>query len=159
MNPSRLINAILLSIFLSGTASCQSGKFLIKEDRDSVTISYKWKRYGLVKKDKPLCLVLRLTNYNPDRVQVSFHVDYYWKAIRKESSEEVTYCIRPESRIQGKMWDLVFSSGEFSEDRVLDKGFLWELGDLAISHDAECRTRLNIKIKPDARAMNHENPE
>ena len=153
MKPSVLICAALLSVFLSGNGRAQINKYLTKESQDSVTIAYKWKRYGLFKKNRPLCLALRISNYNPDRILVSFHVDYYWEAMRKASSENVEYCIRPSGKIQGKMWDLVFSSGEFSESQVGDERFMWEIGDLIIKHDSDCRTRLNIQIKPEARAM------
>jgi hypothetical protein len=46
------------------------------------------------------------------------------------------------------MWDLVFSTGKFKKEKIFDDRFLWDISDLEIIHHADCKSRLNIRIKP-----------
>ena len=124
-----------------------------KEFREGITISYKWKQCGFLKKDSDPRLFLKIRNENPHKVLVGFTVDYYWNTILDASSEKVQYCVKPHRKIRGKMWDLVFTSGRFSREQISDESFMWEISDFEIIHDTDCRTRLNIKIKPEIREM------
>ena len=126
---------------------------------DGITFSYRWKEGGIFKKDTTLRLVLKIENENAHRVLVRFRVNYYWKATLNASSQMVEYCIKPERTIRGRMWDLVFSSGKFSKEQIFDDMFMWELSDIEILHNADCETRLNIKMKPGTRKMNPKNNE
>lgn len=63
--------ALLALISLTGSDQVRSRKFLTKEFQDNLILSYKWKKYGLIRKDKPLQLVLRISNRNPHKIRVS----------------------------------------------------------------------------------------
>lgn len=143
----RIIPAITILILMSGQDQIQTHIYIYKESQDNVTISYKWKRYGLFKKDKPIRLVLRIENDNPYRIQVNFSVDYYWRAVRRASSEKADYCIKPNGRIKGKIWNLAFDTGPFSENEILDARFMWDISDFSIQHEADCKPRLNRRNK------------
>ena len=91
---------------------------------------------------------LKIKNYNHHKVMISFRINYYWQAIRTASSQRMQYCVKARRKIRGKMWDLVFSTGKFKKEQILDDRFLWDISDLEISHHADCKSRLNIRIKP-----------
>jgi len=153
----RILTFTILCFTLAAVYGNQSlpEKYKTKEFHEGITISYKWKKAGLFKKkDAPLQLVLKIGNENPHRVLVRFRVIYYWKAVIDATSKKVQYCVKPNRKIRGKIWDLVFSSAGFTEEEISDDIFMWEIGDLDIIHDADCETRLNIKIKPEIRKMN-----
>jgi hypothetical protein len=97
--------------------------------------------------------VLKIQNFNPHKVMVRFRVNYYWKAVRSASSQQMEYCVKPGRSLRGKMWDLVFSSGKFNREEVFDARFLWEIADLKIEHHTDCKTKLNIRIKPETHDM------
>lgn len=141
----------MLGLFMMGRHGDPliAGQFKVKEEVDDVIISYKWKRSGFFKKDAPLRLVLSIKNENPHKVMVRFRVQYYWKTVLSASSDKSSYCVKPHRRIRGKMWDLVFSSGKFNEEKIHDEFFLWEIAELEITHHADCHSRLNIKFKPE----------
>jgi hypothetical protein len=124
-----------------------SGDFIEWVQKDSVTISYKWKQYGLFKKDKPFQLVLKIENRNPQRISLDFRVGYYWGAVLKKSSDRVEYCVKPGKKIKGKLWDLVFESGGYKESQLKDPMFTFDLTEIKIREDPECRTRFNLKLR------------
>ena len=140
--------AAILILFIHG-GLVFSQKFAIKDSNENVLISYKWKKAGIFRKDAPLLLVLKIKNFNPHKVMVSFSVDYYWNAVLAESSQKMHYCIKPKKRIRGKVWDLAFSSGKFTKDQIFDDQFLWAISELEINHHADCKAQLNLKKKSD----------
>jgi hypothetical protein len=86
-----------------------------------VTISYKWKKVGFIKKNKSLRLVLKIRNDNPHKVLVRFQVNYYWKAMIKASSQKngILYLTsekdsREAARSSVKFLTILFSKELFS---------------------------------------------
>ncbi len=148
MHRTTLITLACTLIFLTN-GNQLSAQFKIKEQLDEVTISYKWKKTGLFGKDDPPRLILKIDNENKYRMMISFRVNYFWKAAMAASSQRVEYCVKSGRKIRGKMWDLVFSAGRFTEEQILDENFLWEISELEIVKDADCKSRLNIRIKPE----------
>jgi hypothetical protein len=134
---------------LSGHAQADpfSGDFVDRFQKNSVTISYKWKQYGLFKKDKPYRLVLKIENRNPRRILLGFRVNYFWGAVLKKSSDRVQYCVKPGKKIRGKLRGLVFESGGYIESQLKDPMFTFDLTEIQIGEDPECRTRFNMKLK------------
>lgn len=133
-----------------------AGQFTPKEVQEDILISYKWKKSGFLRKDGPVQLVLKIQNHNPHRVLIRFQVNYYWKTILSASSRQVEYCVKPGQTIHGKLRDLVFSSGNFNEEQIQGDNFLWEISDLEINHDADCKNSLILKLKPDLDELKQE---
>jgi hypothetical protein len=148
MNRTTFLALVLGWVLLSQGNQSLAGRFRIKDTLEKVTIYYKWKKEGLFRRDALPQLVLKIRNSNPHKVLVSFRVDYYWNTILSVSSQRMGYCVKPGRSLRGKMWDLVFSSGRFNREQVVDDRFLWEITDLEIKHRADCITKLNIRMKP-----------
>lgn len=146
-NKHRFLPLIILSfVFHVGIINAQDYREKIR--RDSVKISYKWRKDKILKKDSPHVLILQLENLSSSKVSLSFYVLFYWKAQLHSGSKLKEYCLRPGKKIKGKKWGLAFNSTVFTMNEYLDPLFSWYIDDLKVDKNQSCDPGLKLKLEP-----------
>ena len=135
-------NLILISfgffiLSLSNVAIAQS-KYKKFDESNGVIFYYKWKPSKFLKKDSPLALLLKVENTNDNDVNTSFVVDYFWETLRKASSPELSFCIKPGKKKKGKMNKLGFDIGTFSREDIKSDKFIVEVSGVKVKKATSC---------------------
>jgi hypothetical protein len=110
---------------------------VIKED--GIEISYRWGPSKILKKDSPLMLFLKINNSNEFNAEVTFTVDYYWKGIRKASSEPNQICVKSMRTAKGRIKKLTFDRAEFSDGDLRSENFTLDVTGIKIEQTDCCR--------------------
>lgn len=116
--------------------------------KDSLKITYKWRKYKRLKKNSPEVLMLKLENLRDKKVTVSFRVLFYWEGTLHSSSVIQNYCIKPGQKIKGKKWELAFYSPEFTEEKYSNPFFSWYVDELRVEENPNCKPGLKLKLVP-----------
>ena len=140
---------MIIALFISSLTAVMSAQdYKEKITKDSIKISYKWRKDKILKKDSPHVLMLEIENLSKSKLTVSFNILFYWKAQLHSSSNTKKYCIKPGKRIQGKKHGLAFHSNVFTLNDYFDPMFSWIIDDLIVEINESCNQRLNLKLKP-----------
>jgi len=116
--------------------------------KDSIKISYKWRKYKRLNKNSPKVLMLKLENLRKTKVTVSFRVLFHWKGMLHSNSSKKEYCIKPGQTIKGNKWELAFYSPDFSEEDYNDPFFSWYVDEFIVEENPDCRSGLKLKLVP-----------
>ena len=143
-----LVSILLISCFVLPCGEVNAQDYKEKITKDSIKISYKWRKEKKLKKDSPYVLMLQLENISSRKVTVDFSVLFYWKAQLHSSSALKEYCLKPGKKIEGKKWGLAFNSTVFSINEYLDPMFSWYIEDFEIKEGGDCNPRLKLKLEP-----------
>lgn len=116
--------------------------------KDSIRISFKWRKYKRLRKNSPEVLMLKLENLRETKVTVSFRVLFHWKGTLHSRSRTKEYCMKPGQKIKGKKWELAFYSPDFSKEDYNDPFFSWYADDILVEENPECTPGLKLNLVP-----------
>lgn len=134
------ITLLMICISLIGASSLfGQKKFQVLEQKDNVTVSYRWKAKNALKKDSPIKLVIRIDNDDASPAEISFEILYYWDALQKASSGELTYCLKANKAFTGDIKKSGFDNADFTDEQLVSDHFEMELSDLKIIKIDKCK--------------------
>ncbi len=143
MKKLNLKYAIALSAVLIVTAGILQAQkdYTPLASEDGIEIAYKWKPSKFLKKDSPRILNLMLRNTNDYPADVSFTVDYFWKGIRKASSDTNRICIKANRTAKGKIKNLTFDRAGLSDEDLSSENFSLDVTGIAVEKVVKCKRK------------------
>ncbi len=107
---------------------------------DGMDVLYMWQTKKKSKPGEVTILKLKFRNNNDYRVQMNFTVDFYYKAIRKASSEEQSVCVMSDKVAVLNVKKLGFDKGSFTNEQIMSEDFILELSDVSVKKSPNCKT-------------------
>lgn len=140
--------ALLILCLFAIPDTIHAGGFEKAMTKDSIKISYKWRKYKRLRKNSPEVLMLKLENLRNAKVTVSFRVVFHWKGSLHSRSSIKEYCMKPEQTIKGKKWELAFYSQDFAKEDFTNPFFSWFVEDIHVEENQLCTPGLKLKLVP-----------
>ncbi len=136
---NKIFFAVVIALLLSSTLIFSQNKYKPLEEQDNVSFSYRWKPSKFLKKNSQPILMIKIRNNNTYAADISFTIDYFWDLVLKSSSEELSYCLKGNKSIVGKIKRFGFDTSDFTKDQLESEQFMVELNVLKITKEDCCK--------------------
>ncbi len=139
----KVVTVLIFSALGFGLYGQPNASFEKLEEKENVSIYYKWKKKFPYGKDAERFLVLYIDNETSKKLSVSFTVDIFKNAIKHSSSGLLNYCLPADYEIKGRFKDLAFDTGLSWEE--MNNGVVqWEINQLKVQEiEGDCKSQSN----------------
>lgn len=110
-----------------------------KMTSENVVIKSRWKESKRKNENKEAVLNLLIENNNSSPVNIKFKVSYFDVGVAKETSDEISVCIKSNKKAKGRKSGLCLSSSGKSMTDIGDEAFTWEIVDLVVEKTNACK--------------------